>query len=596
METIREDGMNSKTCVHMLTGYTRRMKITCLLSLICLIGLHGIFAQEAEDTETFTFDIHKVDADETRKRLVIEFQVETESGILSEESINGTTISISESMGTPPNLLHTIDMGIEEIVSIGEGTYQIRLVPPSTFPDERKVYNGEIRTITVSSKYGDAEDSESFSLGTPSNPINFKDIPWLVVILTGMLIVTGFLILLSIMLPGLTKLQFKRKYVRKYKDIKEEGRRKMDPITSEAFMDDELVVTRCEQWHSLESWQYNHYQCVNYPGCQNRAVPCTDGENIQAESYQFFTQQGKFKNLNWLWFGSLGGLISWGAWAILTNIAIVPYMALMSNLAPESDYQLARDSMMGFSLGLGLVFALAWVEERGQSSEFSWLRIIIKAFIGGILSLLVFLGGFLIYRVLGLENEYLGGLISWGLFGVFLGIILSIRSTIEITRGILGGLIAGIIAYNIFFGLSFLSDALEMAKVIAFVVLGAVLGIIVVTVVSQLEDFELEYISPVKYSRVNPISKWLKAEMDIFIGSDSSCYVFVKWPDEEVQPKHAKLSYDGSAVYLEPYAETLIGNRILPLNKPYELKHGDIIQLGRSSISRMKFIAKSLEG
>lgn len=581
----------------MLIGYTRYMKITYLFGLLSLLGTWGIFAQEAEDTETesLTFDIRSIEADETRKRLVIELYAETESGPLTGESINGTTISITESLGLETELENTIEMGIEDILMTEEGSYQIRLVPPSTFPDERKVYNGETRTITVTSKYSDTSDSESFSLGTPSNPVNFKDIPWLVVILTGMLIVTGFLILLSIMLPGLTKIQFKRKYVFKYEDIKEAGRRKMDPITSEPFQDNELVVKRCEQWHSLESWEYNHYQCVNYPGCQNRAVPCTDGENIQAESYQFFTQQGKFKNLNWLWFGSLGGLIAWGTWAILTNFAIVPYMSLMSSLAPDSSFQLARDSMMGFSLGLGLVFALAWVEERGQSSEFSWLRIILKAFLGGIISLIVFLGGFLIYRTIGLDNEYIGGLISWCLFGIFLGTILSVRSTIEITRGILGGLIAGIIAYNIFFMLSYLSDAVEMAKVIAFVVLGAVLGIIVVTVVSQLEDFELEYISPIKYSRVNPISKWLKAEMDIFIGSDSSCYVFVKWPDDEVQPRHAKLSYDGSAVYLEPYAETLIGNRILPMNKPYELQHGDIIQLGRSSISRMKFIAKSQE-
>ena len=576
--------------------YLRQGIIVLYLCFFWGMGSSQLFAQ-TDEGDSLTIEIVEIMPDEARKRLVVEISARSSFGVLSDELINGTTLEFTETMGDTSAVnafgANPFVLGPENFAQTEEGTYLIRLSSPSNFPEPRKVYKGQNRTLTVRWEPENMLVSQTFSIGTPSNPVNFKEVLWREVILIGMIIVTGLLVLLSQLLSGFTRLQFNRKYVQKYQDIKEAGRRRMDPITGDPFEDDEMIVTRCEQWHSVDSWEYNHFQCVNYPDCQNRAVPCTDGESLQTESYQFFTQQGSFKNLNWLWFGSLGGLISWGIWALLTNFALGPYRALMGNLVSGAEYQVARDSLMGFSLGLGLVFALAWVEERGQSSNFSWLRVILKSLIGAVLSMLVFLGAFLLYYSIGLQNDYFGGIISWGLFGIFLGVILSVRSTIELTRGILGGLIAGIVAFNIFFGLSLIFDAFELAKMIAFVVLGGVLGIIVVAVVSQLEDFELEYISPQKYSRVNPISKWLKANMDIFIGSDSSCYVFVKWPDDEVQPKHAKLSYDGNAVYLEPYAETLIGNRILPLNKPYELQNGDIIRLGRTSVSRMKFIAKS---
>ncbi|MEM7659950.1 MAG: FHA domain-containing protein, partial [Bacteroidota bacterium] len=382
-------------------------------------------------------------------------------------------------------------------------------------------------------------------------------------------------------------------------EVKEAGRRRRDPITDDLFEDDDLVVTKCDQWHSLESWEYHNFQCVNFPDCQNRAEPCLHGEITQTETYQFFNQQGVFRALNWLWFGSLGGLIAWGLWAGFTNLGFSGFRQLSTILAQAAglgdfDYIVARDTLMGFSLGFGLTFALSWVEERGQSSQMSWLKIMLRSLLGAVVALLVFLLGFFLYKSLGL-HEYLGGLITWLLFGIGLGVVLSIRSTIEITRGLLGGLIAAIVAFNIFYFIGYLFDALEFAKMLSFIVLGGFLGVIVVAVVHNLEDFELEYISPAKYSRVNPISKWLRANMDIYIGSDQGCYVFIKWPDEYVEPRHAKLSFDGQQVFIEPYHEVLVGPRPIPLNKPYALQHNDIIQLGRHSISRMKFIAREAE-
>ena len=463
-----------------------------------------------------------------------------------------------------------------------------------------EVYRGESRVMQVS--WQGQEVAESFRMGTPSNPLNFsagEANDWAVVLLTGLLLVEILLTLASQAIPLTKRMQFRRKYVKPYKAVKESGRRRFDPFTSEEFQDEEMVVNRCRVMHSLDTWEYLGNQCIEFPKCTFGADPCRHGE-IMPQSRQFFEQHEAFRKLNWMWFGALGGMLAWALWALLKGLDpgwYRDFIASVSDLAgmEHVSYYLSKDTLMGLSLGTGLAFALSWATERGQSNKLSWGRVALRSGLGAFLGLVLFFGGYFVLRRF-LNSDYVGGLLTWVFFGLGLGAVLSLRSSIGAMRGMIGGVIAGLIAYNIFVGLSLAFDAFEMAKMVAFIVLGAVLGLIVVTVVSRLEDFELEYISPQKYARVNPISKWLKADMDIFIGSDASNYVFVKWHDPEVQARHAKLSYKNGEVLLEPLAETLVNGRVLPLQKPYSLQDGDIIQLGQKSVSRMRFKEKRSEG
>ncbi len=89
-----------------------------------------------------------------------------------------------------------------------------------------------------------------------------------------------------------------------------------------------------------------------------------------------------------------------------------------------------------------------------------------------------------------------------------------------------------------------------------------------------------------------PISKWLKKGMEIYIGRSSKCYVFVKWEDEYVDDRHAKLVYQGGAVHIIPLFETMVNGVIVPENQKTVLQGDDIIQLGRYSISRMQYKEK----
>jgi predicted component of type VI protein secretion system len=148
------------------------------------------------------------------------------------------------------------------------------------------------------------------------------------------------------------------------------------------------------------------------------------------------------------------------------------------------------------------------------------------------------------------------------------------------------------VAFHIYLLIPLLVQDYVLAKLISLILLGALLGSILVTVISAMEDFEMEYISPEKFQSVVPISKWLKSGTEVTIGTDSSNYVYVKWDDGAAQPQHAKLLYENGAVFIVPFADTLVRGQPIPLNRKTALQNGDVIQLGRDSITRMRYKEK----
>lgn len=485
--------------------------------------------------------------------------------------------------------------------------YALQIVPPSP------IFKGESHKITISWENNKLE--KEYSFGTVTEPIDLRTttakdnsplLYWVSLFLGGLIFVFGLLALMSALFPILRQRIFKKHFVKPYKEVKQANVVKRDPLTGEAYRDDELVVVKCKQMTSLSSWEYNGYQCLNYPDCLNAGTPC-NGAGANTENERFFSQKGIFKQLNWLWFGSFGGFIAWTILAFFKNLnfgeslgnafyamGLADPLTKVGGIKEQSLQMntLANDSLMGLALGAGLSFVLSWVEERGQARQLSWGRILLRTFLGGLISFFIFIIGFYTQYLI-LPHPYLSGLLEWTLFAAILGAILSIQSSITLGRGMLGGLIAGLAGFQIYNIISLLYEDFALAKLISFIIMGAILGVIIVSVIARLEDFELEYISPEKFRRVNPISKWLKSGINVDIGSDPSSYVFIKWVDPDVKTRHATLSYNDGHVYITAIAETLVNGRVIPMDKKVELKDGDIIQPGKNSVTRMKFKEKS---
>jgi len=456
-----------------------------------------------------------------------------------------------------------------------------------------KRFRGENRTLSVywSNDEGMIYDRFNYKIGTPLEDAieeKFSITSWLTWWFIGAILVLAILALFSFLIPEIRRMNFKKNFVRVYGDIKEAGVQKRDPVTGEVFEDDDLVVIKCQHMTAYSSWQFHKNQCAYYPD------ECEDGV-INVDSSRFFSQEGVNRRLNWLWFGILGGFLSWTLSSLLVllpeSITGVFSNFLLSTLGLSSDLgrYITTEWVLGLSLGLCLTFYLSLVEERGQSSKFNWLWVILRSLIAGILAMVVFIGGFYFAQKMNIDSLYLQYLPSWLCLGLILGLVLSIKSTIFFTRGVLGGLIASLVAFTFyhFFSSFFPSD--ELAKMFSFILFGAIMGLVLVAVINRVGDFYLEYIEPEKFRRVNPIGKWLKTGIDVQIGSDPSSYVFVKWNDQAVEGKHAVLTFDGKRVFIEAFAPTFLNNRSINVGVKYPLKNNDIIKPGANSVTKFMF-------
>lgn len=474
-------------------------------------------------------------------------------------------------------------------------------------------YRGELRQMGCrwTKANGDVyKDMKKYQFGSSIEPMyigakksQFDN--WFVFLALGVFLVFGLLFLLIYILPKIKRQDFIRKHVKKY--VPEPGKIKRDPITQDIFQEGDRVVSKCRQLTSLETWDALGH-CPNFPNCMEFQDPC-NGSGGEEMEVAFFSQRGKTKLYNWMWFGSLGGLIGWILYTGLFELSQMEGLARQAvewfpildpkisssgsaGKVPINASTLVQQFFQGGLLGTALIGTLTFAEELGQTRKISYGRIAIRILLAIILSFALFgVGFFFQYQIV--NNIFLSGLINWAIYGLILGIVLSISSSIEWKKGLIGGIISCTISYLAYYGIGQVIVNDMLAKLLSFILLGGVLGALIVTVLSSLENFELIYLSPKEYNgMVKPISKWLKSGMEVYIGASAKCYVFIKWNDESVEDKHAMLVYDDNRVHIIALEETLVNGEIIPENQKTMLYNNDIIQLGTRSISKMQYKEK----
>lgn len=482
------------------------------------------------------------------------------------------------------------------------------------FRPSNPIFIGEDRRIDMQLVPQKAQTSYSYRFGSYIAPLNFRAniqdlFYWSVLFIIGVILVFLIFAVLSLMVPFYKQKEFKRKYVKPFK--RQGNKVSFDPVTNDPIREGDMVVEKCSQVIPLATWEALG-RCPNYPECTS-FLGCSGAGAKEDIQEHFFSQKGILKKLNWLFFGSIGGFMAWTVYALyqITDLSsfkhtlAVFFQFMFGNIGSEKLDELENTGFVGICIGALLSLTLAIVEELGQSRKFSYLRILSTLVLGFFISLFTFMTGALLQFYL---SSFLAGLLTWLLFGVTFGLVISVGSSVSVSRGIAGGLIASISAFFVYFlgvvvvqkGYLGASPALQYiidgVKMLSFISLGAIMGVVMVTVVSRLEDFELEYIYPVEYNgMLAPISKWLKSGLEISIGTASKSHVFIKWDDPSVLENHARLSYRDGRVLIEPLGEVLVNGVILPEKRKFALQDNDVVQLGRHSTTAFRYREKRTE-
>lgn len=494
---------------------------------------------------------------------------------------------------TIPNNLHQILESKREFIQ----THKIKVEP------NNDIFIGETRTYQVILSSIDTTDFvvQRGSLDAPIILDTMNNDLWLIYFAFGIVILGVLLLAMGYLYPLWRQRGFKKAYVKPYEPT--QRTRIIDPLTNQYIQKGELIVNKCQQTVTYDTWKGLGGQCPNYPDCMTYR-DC-DGAGASEREHDFFAIQGIYRHLNWLWFGAVGGFVGWIIFALYKNFGFEAYKSLIKgvyasfNIGDARIDDLTNNTILGMIFSFGLLLLLSITEERGQSRQVSWVRILMRSLIGVVLSSFVFILGFYLQLSKLVTNDYIIAFITWLAFGLIVGFVLSFRSSIALDRSLLGGLIASVLAFAIYAGGIYLiseqkvpPDLIPFVQLLRLLVMGAILGLILVSIISALEDYEWEYLSPSEYHRVVPISKWLKAGVEVNMGTAAGSYIYVKWNDSAAQPRHADLIYENGDVFIIPYAQTLVGRHIIPEKKRTKLKNGDVIRLGRDSITKMRFKVK----
>lgn len=485
---------------------------------------------------------------------------------------------------------------------------------------------GNEREFIVS--FGSKSDRERYRMGAIYNRWVEKT-QWTSLVFLGSFVVGFFLIVFMVVIPWLDWRGWKRKYVKKYWEVKQENVTKHDPLTNFPFQDEDMVVVRCSHMTSIDTWRFESGKskkkkksgerkkqkntCIYYP------TKCKIGTGPKGVS-DFTNQRGFYKKLWWTVFGIAGGFLTWGLWALFETKRGIAYEAILDKYVAKAGIlkffgflgtqdsafevtrkvresyvsPLAENMVMGILLAISLTIVFAFSEElsqgRGRRLFFKILaytgRILLRAICAGILAGAIAFGGTMMHFFLLPDLGYIPGVLMTMLIGVAVGTILSIRSTIRFARGLWGGALSGFIAFTLYYVL-FLSIRIadyEWAMLTAWLVMGGILGYILSKIISRLENAEIEYQQSGKQPRVVKIIQYLKAEEEVTVGRSDSAIVRVKGRTNDLHATYAKIIMRADMVYIDPIEpEVFVNDKLVRMNRLTPLSNDDRITFGEKS-------------
>ncbi len=455
-----------------------------------------------------------------------------------------------------------------------------------------------------------AQDRRPYRAGKINYPIPAKSGSsfWLKLFAVGLALVFLLFSALSLLIPLFKRREFMKKFVQPYR---QQGNSvAFDTVSNEAIPDGTLVVSKCQQLIPLRVWEGVGDKCPHFPECIH-SLGC-DGAGAEEISAGFFTQKGELKKLNWLWFGAVGGLIAWICYALHRGrfLTFEEFNSLVSFILAKLGVaqldaagvcvncsEIANDTFVGISMGLGFALGLSLPDQLARIQGFAVVRVLLKTLAGAFAGGVAFFFGAAVHPGV-ISSGFLAGLITWLIFGLLLALILSFQSSIILSRAILAAGLACLVSF-IVYNLGFVQGWVnpEPIRLVSLLSLGAITGYIIVSVVTTLEDFEMEFISPDQYrGHMVPISKWLRQGMPVTVGIAPKNQLFVKWHDEAVLDKHATFKLDQNKVWIEPVGEVVLNGRVIKADGRTALTDQDIIQLGRHSRTQLRYKEKRKKG
>lgn len=468
-----------------------------------------------------------------------------------------------------------------------------------------QTYKGLNRTVTLSLNTGaiNVKDDITYTGCSDMSPctiaedgeVIIQDSNIAVPVLVGIITLVLIFISAVIIYPSLAKRSFYRKHTQKY-EPEEENETLMCPVCHAEIEKGEEVITKCQHTQHKSCWEHNE---SNPHGC----TLCEAKFESNFTVSDFFDQKGQTAKLNWMFFG---GLAMFFAYIIIEIIGDGNKLysdfihASLENFYSQADNEhyirqnllskFYSNTLNGLFFGFSLGMFFSYLEEKRNQMFFkSYLRILLRAVITGLLGFVIFYAGSALSFAINLD--YISQLVIWLMFGILIGTALSIGTSISLKNGLVGGLLASVIAFQPFYFIIKFAGMPEITRIISFILYGAILGSVIYVVNSMLENYFLKIIQTPpgneKWNNVEvKIHKWMNAGHDVSIGKAVTNHFTMHWEDD-IPDKTVELQKKDEKVFIYVLEASndkpvLLNNRPLAQGTERQVFNEDIIQIGNT--------------
>lgn len=473
------------------------------------------------------------------------------------------------------------------------------------FPKGTK-FVGYPRSIRVELEMPDrkkARGSFTFVKGSKTKP-EYVDPPGIhKILLNGLVIGLLFLfvviVLIQIIVPLFRSVYFKMTYVKNYKPDSDTERLSCF-WCKEEIKPGSKAVFKCEHVSHWECWKSNGHKCPNHPDmCETGKQDYFDiNDPLARNETDSVVKQNKKRFTRWIVAGILGGLITWLFYRFLLPHGVFNKLVIM--LVPQgienTDIYIEKFSpllLLGTLLGFFLSLFFLYIEEFRRVNLAIALRLFLRAIIGAVLGLVIFMAGSVVLIQMRIYLTSYADVLPWILFGPLMGYYLSIKTTLSGIHGIIGGVFSILFSFITLYLFNNFNE--DYTIVLSFVLYGAGLGAAISTIRQMAEKYFLILNNAPVKNKEFPLHKWISKSADygmFSVGKGNKCVIRMDWEKAE------KVSEDVHvAIYLEKSNKDypvivvrdtktktyLNEHMLLRPEKEYLLHNGDTFKLGETT-------------
>ncbi len=456
---------------------------------------------------------------------------------------------------------------------------------------EKKYFFGNHRyvclTFTNKSDSLLAKAYKDYQIASIYQPKHIGDMPLPSIafqgIVLGLVIMIAVYLVMQFLLPFLSYLWFRYRYVVKYTGPNMSVGNIIVPgecyLCKAPFTLGEKVVVKCKHVTHEECWKDNGHRCPEH------GVHCPEGSHYYNKSNVFDPSNASFY-MRWVLIAMVVAVFSWSMYVLYTHGITYKILDSMAGISGPMSPRLYHLPVFANYIAFFLTLALSTLTIHRRQWYWMAAEVFARASVATVLTFTYFTFECMLVAAVEIyDGTVFLDTIPWTLAAGNIAFISTWRTRIRPQRRHLLYAVGVGMASNLFWGwLGDMENVQQMVRIsLAYMVFAVGIAVSIAKQMPRSEHYFLRVSGPIKLMDI-ALYKWLRQSPDsvVTIGKSVNCTLQITWDlQSDITPLQAEIRIIGGVPRLKAVdGSVFVHNREIPVGSSMTLYHGDEFQIG----------------